>query len=240
MTAASTKGRRRTSRAGFDQGRRRDPCQADRRGRGDQAACRDAEDEADEKEEGERSATPFWRYSDDQPRAPDGKFGSGGVSAAKKILAGFKEQYDKITALPVLKQLRQGGDYVKGLTKQLYTGLEGRYGRPAAIAIMASGQALGWGTTAAGIALHIPLVLPGASLWGSLPAVAVAETIQQAHRGIGKVKAKLGALKRDDGPSEAEVEKLAAELVKEIGGKLLAWVVEHKQEILDAAKDAES
>lgn len=51
-----------------------------------------------------------------------------------------------------------------------------RYGAKQTAAIIASGQAVGWGMTAVGSAMtHLPVWIPGSTLWGMAPGIGVAE-----------------------------------------------------------------
>ncbi len=147
----------------------------------------------------------------DHPRAGDGKFGSGSsgsnstasgnestkpssgahakaTAAAAKVMDKFKDAYAKIKSAPVLKQVDAAAGHLRSTTKKLYGKLEGRYGKKQALAIMASGQLLDFGSIAAGAAVGIPVWLPGASIWGTLPAVALAEGYLQAKRALGTGK----------------------------------------------------
>ena len=79
-----------------------------------------------------------------------------------------------------------------GKLKGQYQKLAGRYGPGWAMAIMGSGQAVGWGTTAVGAAMGVPLVIPGLSILGSLPAIGLAE-LHRALSGRGKKPTAPGA-----------------------------------------------
>ena len=151
--------------------------------------------------EGEQEGKPIQNHPDNQPRSldhsgdaariteakPEQPAGhvnhEAAVKTARTRLQHFTEALDRITNVPVLAQIKQAGAWCKEKTQQLYKGLENRYGRPAALTIMASGQAVGWGTTAVGAMLGVPLVIPGVSIIGALPAVAVAEVYLQLTGG---------------------------------------------------------
>lgn len=135
-------------------------------------------------------------FNPDQPRNPDGTFAGGAVhdvsehellprthlERAKQIRDKFKAEVEKVTDVPVLRQIKSASAFCKKLTGKMYAELSSRYGRSAAMAIMASGQAVGWGSTAAGALAGVPIFLPGSSLWGALPGVALAETILQVSK----------------------------------------------------------
>lgn len=180
-------------------------------------------------------------HEEDHPRANDGKFGSGGgssagtsihqraVSGAKKTLAKFKEAYAKIKSAPVLKQVDAAGGHMKATTKKLYSKLEGRYGRKTALAIMASGSALDWGTVGAGAAMGIPLWLPGASIWGTLPGVALAETYLQIRKGAGRLLSK-GEM------SGAELKRLGKQFAENLMAAYGKYLADHEDEIKPLVK----
>lgn len=191
-------------------------------------------------------------YDPDQPRDESGKFtsgGSGGASAggtaephatlhekattlATAAIGRSMAMYEQVTAQPVLKQVRQASDFCKDVTKKLYAKLEGRYGKAQAIAIMAAGQAVGWGTLAAGASVGVPLYLPGSTIWGSLPAAALAEGYLQAKRGVAKVR----ALTRnaEEELSEEEIRRLGEQTARELEEEFLKWLAEHESEIREA------
>lgn len=98
---------------------------------------------------------------------------------AGSVIGKFKSALAKVTSVPVLKQVKQLGNICKSLTAKLYKGLESRYGRATAVACMASGQVSSWGVFGIGAAIGVPLWIPGGSLLGSLPAVAMAEAYHQ-------------------------------------------------------------
>lgn len=131
----------------------------------------------------------------------DPSCGSGGAAAAP-------------TPSGILAKLKAPGKWMKDKTKQLYTALEGRYGKTAAIAIMASGQALAWGATGAGAVAGVPVWLPGSMLWGALPGAAIAETILQASRGVRALSGNELTVSAE--LTEADIQRLGAEFAEEV------------------------
>jgi hypothetical protein len=146
-------------------------------------------------------------------------------------LAAVRAKIDSITDQPVQAKLT-------AVTKAFYGKLEARYGRRQAIAIMGAGQALAWGATAAGAVAGVPIWLPGSSLWGSLPAVALAEGYLQAKR----LLAKDGGTSISQAPAPLEtdlaagVRELLAAVFAEAGAKAPAVT---DDEIAAAVKQAD-
>ena len=143
------------------------------------------------------------------------------TQAATGRIAAFKAGLAKLpaaAAAPLLKAKAALG----GITKKVYGKLEARYGKKTAVACMASGQVLGWGSMGVGAAFGVPLVLPGASLWGSLPAVALAEAFHQVK----------GAFGRHD--EEPDVAALTRQMMEDIKAQWLAWLKENRADLLPA------
>ena len=138
--------------------------------------------------------------------------------AARKRLARFKAQFGKITDVPVAKQVKAGLNWCKEKTGQFYNLLEKRYGRPTAIACLATGQAAGWATTIAGAVAGVPIVIPGLSILGSLPAVAAAEIYLQLR----------GKHSEDQPVDMAKVKSLAEAFEKKIMAEFAAYIKGHK------------
>lgn len=109
----------------------------------------------------------------------------------------------------VLEKLGAAGKWMKAQTQKLYVRLEARYGRKQALAIMAAGQAVGWGATAAGAAFGVPVWLPGSTLWGSLPFAALAEVHLQARKMLSRNRATKEL-------TEEEIQREAERLVEEM------------------------
>lgn len=148
------------------------------------------------------------------PRDEGGRFGAGGGGANPESNGSGKQELPKTTealheiADKEAKSLASKmGDILKKIPAKVYNGmkaslkkqfgmLENRYGRKSAIAIMAAGVALG---------VASPLVvLPGSTLLGSLPFVAIAETYLQASKLFKSAEEEL---------SIEEIYRLAQELV---------------------------
>lgn len=115
-----------------------------------------------------------------------------GFGKAKKAYTDFKEKLDKITDVPLLKQVKGVMGFVGGLTTKFTGKVMERYGKAGGVAVLSTGQIIGWGAFYGGIAtMGVPLWLPGASIWGSLPGAAVAEVtmkIARSVRGSGEHK----------------------------------------------------
>jgi predicted double-glycine peptidase len=136
-------------------------------------------------------------FSAAQARDVAGRWTSGAAAA-------FKKQYEKVRDKPVAKQVDKALSFSRKLTAKLFAKLEVRYGRKTAVAIMLSAQGLGWGALGVGAAFGVPLYLPGASIWGAVPAVALAEAVHQLKRGARKLTANVDV--------EAEARALLQEL----------------------------
>jgi predicted double-glycine peptidase len=137
---------------------------------------------------------------------------------ARKRLDQFKAQFSKITDVPVAKQVKAGLNWCKEKTGQFYNLLEKRYGRPTAIACLATGQAAGWATTIAGAVSGVPIVIPGLSILGSLPAVAAAEIYLQLR----------GKHSEDQPVDMAKVKMLAEAFEKKITAEFAAYIKGHE------------
>ncbi len=107
--------------------------------------------------------------------------GRHGIDPAH-LAASIQEDASKIGYLSL--KMAGGGivGHVKEQLLRLRAAMETRYGKAGAAAILASGQAVGWGTTAATAAMGMPLMVPGMSLVGALPGVAVAEAVRYLRR----------------------------------------------------------
>lgn len=145
------------------------------------------------------------------------------VAKAKAVLSAFQQAYAKVMNRPVLRQVKAAGDAMTAQSKKLYAGLEQRYGRKTAVAVLASAQVIGWGALGVGAAIGVPLYLPGVSLWGSIPAAALAETYLQVTRGA---KALGGLFTHDEGGtlSEREIKALARDMVAQLKAAFLEHV----------------
>lgn len=164
-----------------------------------------------------------------------------GISTAKAIVAKVNSVINRVTDVPVLRQIKAASAFMKEKTGQVFKRLEGRYGKTTAIAIMASGQAVGWGALGVGATVGVPLILPGSSLWGALPAVAVAETVLQAKRGAikigGGVKRALSKLTSAKPVTNAadlspeEIGKLGQEVWIELKTAFDKYTVDHDKEL---------
>lgn len=112
--------------------------------------------------------------------AADGKFGTGGHTDAKPLSAGSgklhanaakacKSWTERAKAVPAAIMTK-----AKDKAKSTYTKLEGRYGKPAALAIIGAGI------------LGAPLPIPGSSLMTAAPVLAAAELYlrMKGHKSI--------------------------------------------------------
>lgn len=124
------------------------------------------------------------------------------------------QQAQQIQKAGVLQKLGKPGAWLKAKTQAVYAKLEQRYGRKQALAIMAAGQALGWGTTAAGAAVGVPVWLPGSSLWGAAPFAAIAEVYLQTRKLTG---AQMSHGSQDHPRlTDEQIQRLGAKLVRHL------------------------
>lgn len=149
----------------------------------------------------------------------DGKIAKT-ISKAKETVKRVKGQLDAITDVAVLKQAKAATAWLKDKAGELKAKLEARYGKKAALAILATGQTFGWGATAAGAAVGVPVWLPGSTIWGSLPAMAVAEVFLQASK-----------LVRHEADEEADLspedtDAIAQWVFGELQAEYMAWLQE--------------
>ncbi len=167
------------------------------------------------------------------------------IAGAKKAIAKFNTAYDKVMSLPVLRTIKRIGDFNKGLVKRYYSFLQSRYGKTQAMAIMASGQAVGWGAMA-GPVMGLPsLYLPLVSVWGSLPAAAAAEGFLQIKRGVGAIKSKLSrganlATNAEDRDTpiltQKEIDREARKMVKSITESYIQHLKDHVDDYGDSLR----
>jgi enamine deaminase RidA (YjgF/YER057c/UK114 family) len=161
-------------------------------------------------------------FNPDQPRDDRGRFGSSTSTStppsdvhevqSHELLDVHDERAEHVKSLGILGKLGAAGKWMKGKTKDLYDKLERRYGKGQAIAIMAAGQALGWGATGVGATMGVPIWLPGSSLWGAAPFAAIAEVYLQAKRGARLLT------------GNSANRHLSSQEIERLGGKLLAKV----------------
>lgn len=145
--------------------------------------------------------------------AGDGRFGSGAGESASPAVAGQKVDMhasagEKATSLlQRAKELPgQAAEAAKQKVQAHYAKLEGRYGRPMALTILAAGLAA------------VPIPLPGSSILAVAPLIGVAE-LYRAMRGA-KSKATKGQepvdAQTDTPPSDEEVAQLGQDFLKTI------------------------
>jgi predicted double-glycine peptidase len=149
------------------------------------------------------------------------------LHAAHAVLTDVRARIDHITDAPVLKQVKQGQAFLRRMTGKLYDGLESRYGRKQAVAIMASGQALAWGATGLGALAGVPVWLPGSSLWGSLPAAGLAEAYLRLSKWHGSPK--VYAMGETGGQVEIHPAALAVALA--LSRRWRAYLERHREAI---------
>ncbi len=165
-----------------------------------------------------------------QPRDEAGRFGHGvdpgkvaahltdvAVKGGRHARDKFKATVASLAASKIMKGLGKSGRWLKAKTKGLYDRLEQRYGRRAALAVFASGQAISWGAFLAGPALvGVPLYIPSAA--AMIPGAAIAEV----HRKMSKktvdkvVPANNEYTANDVTLSAFDVQSLASELVASV------------------------
>ncbi len=118
-----------------------------------------------------------------KPKASASSWFSGAIQEAQKLKTTITGALDRVTSLPVISQLKTG---LSSLNSAYDNFLKNRYGRAAA-PIKYSGMAADLG-----LSLGKGIVVPGMSILGSLPALAVAEMVKQrgpigaAGKGLGQ------------------------------------------------------
>lgn len=137
------------------------------------------------------------------------------LTSAKQKVADLKAKLDKVTDVKGLRTIKKGMAFCQGKVKQLQGALESRYGKRQALAIMASGQVLSWGVFIGGAASGVPIILPGSSLWGSIPAAMAAEGYLQAKRAYSKVTGNEFELVENLTPEEQD-ELLPQDIIEEL------------------------
>lgn len=172
-------------------------------------------------------------FSPDQPRDEDGKFGSGKDSPAEKsafakakdTINKYKGKVDElINRVPVVGTVKQA---VGKVVEKLHGKLADRYGSRTATAIMAAGQVADLATTAIGsVATGGLFAVPGLSLLGTIPAIAIAEGVHQYGKYKGRRSEETGVI------SEGDIHRLAVEFQGEVIAEFLRLCEEHKETIL--------
>jgi phage portal protein BeeE/predicted double-glycine peptidase len=145
----------------------------------------------------------------------------------KKLVDDFKIALDKTTDKPVLRQVKACLGAIGKVTKESFNKLETRYGRKQAIAIFAAGHVAGLATPLA--------IVPGSTLIGMVPFVAIAETYLQASKGMGKLMGKKS--KSDDTFEQLtpdQIKLLGQEMVKVVSDALSKWMEENPNDNKDS------
>ncbi len=101
---------------------------------------------------------------------------------AKDTVGKFKVQLDSIRDPKLVNDVKESLNFVRKLTKKFTDKVMTRYGKVGGLAVLTSGQAVGWGVFAVSTASGVPLYIPGSTILGSLPGVAVAEAILQLRK----------------------------------------------------------
>lgn len=166
-----------------------------------------------------------------------------GIETAKAITAKVSAVMDKVTdAIPGARLVKKASAFASGLTKGMYKRLETRYGKAAAIAIMASGQAVGWGATVGGlVTTGVPVVLPGSSLWGALPAAAMAETLLQVAKagrkvaGVIRSAAKARVAMNAAELTDEDIQRLGRQVWEELLAAFQQFTEDHEDEVAEVA-----
>lgn len=142
---------------------------------------------------------------------------------AQKRIEQFKKAYAKISNTPAGKVVNHAAGFFKDKTAKMYQALEKRYGRKTAMACLASGQVIGWATTAVSQAtLGYPLVIPGLSIVATLPAVAMAELYLQ-------LRGKHDEVDMDDNDVDMDqVHRIAKEMVEQLKESLHTYIGANK------------
>lgn len=148
--------------------------------------------------------------------------------AAEAKVSAFQKALQAIDSVPVVNWITGALGWVKDRTVAFYGFLKERYGPRQAVAIMGSGQLAGWATTGIGLAMGVPLVIPGLSIVASIPAMAAAEVYRQvrgAQKG-GEAEPGKTAMSSvpDAAPDPDEVRRAAQEFADKLTGEFVEWL----------------
>lgn len=130
------------------------------------------------------------------------------LNKAREKVASFRNKLDNVTNVPVAKQVKHVLGKVKQQASKLKDKLTARYGPRQARLILLSGMGFDLGVTGITAALGAPLVVPGMSLLGSIPAVVLAEAAFQ----LGK----LGSKALPQSLSDADIQRLAQQVSEKV------------------------
>lgn len=146
-------------------------------------------------------------FDPDQPRDPNGRWGSGGTATEVKATSFLPKNL--AARVSALLDKFPGAKYVRVQAAKLNAKIVERYGRKQAMAIVASGQAISWAATGVGAALGSPVYVP--SLLAMVPALAIAELHHQ-HQS----RRSLAANESFPELSTEDIERLGRELYDEL------------------------
>ncbi len=141
------------------------------------------------------------------------------TDSARAVISKFKaglEKLDRATDVPGLRTVKAGLDLMRKVTNAYRGQLEQRYGKKAAVAIMASGQLAAWTLPAIGLP-----PFPGSGLAYSVPAVAVAESFLQAKK----------LLTKEEDVTPVEAAKIWAALQSKLEKTYVEWLKENVAEL---------
>jgi ADP-Ribosyltransferase in polyvalent proteins len=156
---------------------------------------------------------------------------------ATESISLFTAVMEKVSNAPFIRHVRKMGQVLKAWTKKYHAALTKRYGRKTANAVMASGVMAAWGPTAVGAMLGVPIVgLPGQTILGSLPGVALAEIYKQVRKRLKKAIEELMS-EDDDGVDLDAIKKLTVEMQEQLRDVFQAYILEHREELQAAIEE---
>jgi hypothetical protein len=144
---------------------------------------------------------------------------------AKNVIRHFREEVDKLKDKKYVKDIGKAVGFLRGLTRKFTGSIIKRYGKTGGMTILATGQALGWGSFVVSSAAGVPLYIPGSTILGSLPAVVLAEAILQLKKNLVS-----GVKALELSPSDAD--KVWREFQMELVEAYQKWL-EENSEIVD-------
>ena len=179
-----------------------------------------------------QSLATFAHDVSSEKRDEGGKWTKSGTNASdsppsdvKDARGWFKRSLAALGNAPVVRHIRACSRRLKKLTTKFFAKVEERYGRKTAVATLVAGQAVGWGATGAGAMVGVPIWLPGASIWGGLPVVAVAEVSLQFKR----AKKAVGLAIHET--SDELVDRLAAKLMSRLKKSMMRYIKDNTDEL---------
>lgn len=187
-------------------------------------------------------------YDPNEARDEGGKWTSGGAASSgedKPGVAGdspeheqkaqakldqFKERLSAISNAPVVRHVKAAAGVMRAAAAKFHQKLVDRYGQKAAATIMAAGVAADLAVTGGSALAGIPVYVPGLSILGSLPAVAVAEVCLQARRAVGKSEEGM--------TGEEALQAFQADVWEPLTAEFDRWVNDNRAELSEAFQAA--